>query len=120
MPTQNLPSRIRQAVSAESHGSQVQPTPKWIQLDCLDGLRTLVTCFPYDTKLVNGLVLAKVELFGRTYHCRLQERLPTYRICDRAGRYITAPMPELPKAPNKKWDNEAVYGAPYCWDEDHG
>ena len=118
MPTQSLPARIKQAIAAESCGSQMQPVPKWIQVDCMDGQRTLVTCYPYDAICVNGVVLAKVQLFGRIYHCRLQERMPTYRICDRNGKYITALMPELPKAPDKVWDNESVYGAPYIWDEE--
>lgn len=119
MQTQSLPQNIRGAVSSESYGSQIQPTPKWIQIDCMDGTRTLVTCYPYDTTCLQGIVLAKVQLFGRVYYCRLQERMPSYRICDRNGRYIRELFPEFPTAPKKKWDNEKVYAAPYSWDGVH-
>ena len=117
MPTQALPDNIKEAVSNESYGSKIQPIPKWIQVDCMDGTRTLVTCYPFDAHIVNGMVLARVQLYGRIYHCRLQERLPTYRICDRNGKYIRELFPELTSAPKKKWDNEATYAAPYIWDE---
>jgi hypothetical protein len=116
MQTQALPEHVKRAVANEAYGSVAQPTPKWIQVDCLDGTRTLVTCYPYDVTLLNDMVIGKVMLYGRIYHCRLQERMPSYRICDRNGRYITAVMPELKTHPKGRWDNEKTFAAPYCWD----
>lgn len=119
MPTQELPQRIKDALSNESHGSQIQPTPKWIQLTCMDGQRTLVTCYPYDVRREGEFVIAKVQLFGRDYYCRMQEKMPSYRLCDKNGKLIHDRFPELPRPPKKVWDNEEFFVAPWSWDKHH-
>ena len=88
-----------------------------IQLD-VGGQRILQSFSPYGQVRVGEMILAKVELFGQTYTCRLMERVPAWRICDKYGRYIHVDFPQLVKELKPSQIRyELINAPPHCWIE---
>ena len=83
------------------------------------GEQRIVQSFsPYDQIRVDEMILAKVELFGQVYDCRLMDRVPAWRICDKYGRYIRVDFPQLAKKLKPAQIHyELVNAPPHCWIE---
>lgn len=89
-----------------------------IQLD-VGERRVLQPFAPFDRFTVGDMVLAKATLFGVTYTCRLMDRIPAWRICDRNGRYARVDFPQLAsKLTKSQIHYELVNAPPHCWAED--
>lgn len=88
-----------------------------IQLDV--GEQRIVQSFsPYDQIRVGEMILAKVELFGQVYNCRMMDRVPAWRICDKHGRYIRVDFPQLAEMlKSAQIHYELVNAPPHCWIE---
>lgn len=88
-----------------------------IQLD-VGEQRVLQSFSPHDQVRVGEMILAKAELFGQTYTCRLMERVPAWRICDKHGRYIHVDFPQLVKELKPSQIRyELINAPPHCWIE---
>jgi len=89
-----------------------------IQLDT--GCFRIVQAFvPFDQVRVGDMVLAKVKLFNITYTCRLMDKIPAWRICDREGKYIRVDFPQLAhKVVPNQIHYELLNAPPHCWAED--
>ena len=84
--------------------------------------RVLHPFTPVRTVYFRGKVVAKAELFGKVYHCRLMDKIPAWRLCDANAEYVKIDFPQLKDELRRQLEasdvHEKVSAAPYSWEDE--